>query len=175
MNFRRNDTIILSITLIALCVMVGIELAGQRGERQPEPVDQNTEPLQAAAGSSAEPENRRDTWLNEIVARPLFSANRRPMANTARSVPGLPRLTAIIVEGSQRTAIFAASSGGHPIVVRIGSHIGIYDVQDIADDGVTLVGSRGTAVIHPAFDVAPPAVEKMPPSAHPAFLKAMTR
>ena len=91
---------------------------------------------------------------NEIMARPLFNPTRRPVETT---VSGLPRLTGIVVAGSERVAIFAAPANEHPIVAHSGARVGAYEVQTIGDDGVTVVGPGGTTLIRPIFDVARPA------------------
>ncbi len=98
--------------------------------------------------------DRRAGWLTEIMARPLFNPTRRPVETT---VSGLPRLTGIVVAGSERVAIFAAPANEHPIVAHSGARVGAYEVQTIGDDGVTVVGPGGTTLIRPIFDVARPA------------------
>lgn len=95
--------------------------------------------------------DRKEAWLSEILARPLFSPARRPVEAGIR---GLPRLTGIVVAGPQRVAIFAAPSGDHPIVAQAGAHVGAYEVRTIADDSVTVVGPGGATSIRPMFDVA---------------------
>jgi hypothetical protein len=60
------------------------------------------------------------------------------------------------VTGSERVAIFAAPANEHPIVAHSGTRVGAYEVQSIADDGVTVVGPGGTVLIRPIFDVARP-------------------
>jgi hypothetical protein len=55
-----------------------------------------------APAAQAEPSERRVDWLNTILARPLFSPNRRPAASGSRSVGGLPRLAGIVVTGHGR-------------------------------------------------------------------------
>lgn len=99
----------------------------------------------------------RDERLGIILARPLFSPDRRPAASGARSVSGLPRLAGIVVTGSRKVAIFAAPAGGKPVVADEGGRLGAYDVRAINEDGVTVVGPEGALVLRPIFDPAPPA------------------
>jgi general secretion pathway protein N len=114
-----------------------------------------------APAAQAEPSERRVDWLNTILARPLFSPNRRPAASGSRSVGGLPRLAGIVVTGSRKAAIFAAPpGGGRPVVADEGMRLGAYDVKAISEAGVTVVGPEGTTVLRPIFDSAPPPVGK---------------
>ena len=71
------------------------------------------------------------------LARPLFSPTRRGVET---AVIGLPRLTGIVVAGSERIDFFAGPTNEHPIVAQAGAHVGAYEVQTIADTGVTVVG-----------------------------------
>jgi hypothetical protein len=151
---RRGAEIGLSAASILLCVAIYAEIsAGPRG----------TASYPAAArislgarehSADAVGSDHRAEWLNEITARPLFSPTRRPVETT---VSGLPRLTGIVVAGSERVAIFAAPASEHPIVAHPGTRVGAYEVQSIADDGVTVAGPGGTTLIRPIFDLARPA------------------
>jgi hypothetical protein len=93
-------------------------------------------------------------WRDQIVSRPLFSPERRLAKQTTRSVSGLSRLTGIIMTGTSRVAIFAAESGGNPIIVEEGARVGGYDVRQITDTSVTVSGPDGMTVIRPNFDAA---------------------
>ena len=106
-----------------------------------------------------------EDWFNEILARPLFNPDRRPIEAGVR---GLPRLTGIVVAGSQRVAIFAGPSNGRPVLAQAGAHIGAYEVRSIADEGVTVVGPTGTSLVRPAFAPARPTA---PDTARPATLQ----
>lgn len=116
-----------------------------------------------APAAPAEPPDGHEDPLNTILGRPLFSPDRRPAASGARSVSGLPRLAGIVVTGSRRTAIFAASPGGKPVIADEGVRIGVYDVKAISEAGVTVAGPEGTMVLRPMFDPAPPPIEKATP------------
>jgi hypothetical protein len=117
--------------------------------------------------------DRHSDWQREILARPLFSPTRRPVETAA--VSGLPRLTGIVVTGSERIAIFAAPANEHPIVAQAGAHVGAYEVKTIADTGVTVVGPGGTTLIRPIFDVARPASSVPPPALTPVPRAQPTR
>ncbi len=151
---RRSATIGLSAASILLCVAIYTEISAGPHDTAPYPAA-----ARIALGTREHPadtvgaSDRRAEWLNAIMARPLFSPTRRPVETT---VSGLPRLTGIVVTGSERVAIFAAPANEHPIVAHSGTRVGAYEVQTIADDGVTVVGPGGTVLIRPIFDVARP-------------------
>ncbi|MBV8576664.1 MAG: hypothetical protein JOZ58_16730 [Acetobacteraceae bacterium] len=129
----------------------------------------------ASPAAQAAPSDSHDEQLNTILARPLFSPNRRPAASGARSVSGLPRLAGIVVTGSRRTAIFAAPPGGKLVVADEGTRIGAYDVKGISEAGVTVVGPEGTTVLRPMFDAASPPSGKTPPLARTETPKPLAR
>jgi hypothetical protein len=141
----------------ALCFSIAHEISDWQRKVPPHPT---TSPV-AVPGSSGmaeapESPDQREAWLQQILGRPLFSPDRRRVEAGLR---GLPRLTGIVVTGAQRFAIFAAPSGGHPVVVQVGAHVGAYEVRTIAETGVTVVGPEGTTLVRPVFDAArPPAL-----------------
>jgi hypothetical protein len=97
-------------------------------------------------------------WVATVLARPLFSPDRRPAAETATvggsSVPGLPRLTGILVGPFGRQAIFA-TNGRKPIVVEEGARIDAYTVKSIDVAQVRLLGPEGVRVLNPSFLATP--------------------
>lgn len=118
----------------------------------------------ASHGSAAETLNAAvvdmqhvDAWAAETLARPLFAHNRHPMnqavATQAAAVP-LPRLTGVAVSPIRRSAIFAGSEGGKPVVVSLGGKIGRYTVSAIEPGAVTVDGPDGPRTLYPAFDAA---------------------
>jgi len=115
-------------------------------------------------------------WATIILARPLFRSDRRPVqavAATAAVVDNtLPRLSAIIITGTARAAVFDGD-GGAPSVVSTGGRLGAYQVLAIAPDQVRLAGPNGNVVVRPQFagaapDAAPAPVP-MTPDGLPAF------
>jgi hypothetical protein len=155
----------LSLLFIGLCAAIGFEVAGPQQTPDQQPPARAAPPAQSGPASLTEPPNQREAWFRTVVSRPLFSPDRRPASvETHEVVHGLPRLTAIIMTDSRRSAIFASPLGGHATVVEVGSHIGDYEVRDIADAGVTVVGPEGTTLVRPVFDAAP-AVPGRPPVA----------
>lgn len=94
-------------------------------------------------------------WGATTLARPLFSASRRPSA-VASTQTGftLPRLSAIIVSGAVRRAIFAAP-GQKPVTVGEGGEIGPYRITAIAPYNVRLLGPEGNVTLRP--QALPPA------------------
>ncbi len=175
MGFQQSLITGLSGVLVALCLAIGIEVVGH-GQRSPEDSTPRINvPSRASTIGLTDQQPQRDAWFKEIVSRPLFSPDRRPVATDAHSLRGLPRLTGIVVEGSRRIAIFAAVAGGHAIVAEAGSHVGAYDVRDVTEGGVTVVGPEGTSVVHPIFDVAPPPSATLSAAARPQLPRAATR
>jgi hypothetical protein len=126
------------------------------------------------AGAQAEPApappaNRTGEWVATILARPLFSPDRRPPPGDVQSSTAtpdiLPRLTGILVSPAGKTAIFADPTGGKPIVLREGDRIGAFTVQAIEAGQVTLTGPEGTQVMRPAFEAGSAASASPPPAA----------
>jgi hypothetical protein len=159
---NRGGVASLAAVALGLSGMIGIEILSWQSASEDaalvRPV--RAAPSGAPIGAPAargEPSESRDERLGIILARPLFSPDRRPAASGARSVSGLPRLAGIVVTGSRKVAIFAAPSGGKPVVADEGGRLGAYDVRAINEDGVTVVGPEGALVLRPIFDPAPPA------------------
>lgn len=95
-------------------------------------------------------------WGEVILARPLFTASRRPADQpSASTVAVLPRLSAIIIIGGTRTAIFAAP-GQKPQAVGEGGTIDGYQMQAIAPDGVKMLGPSGAVTLRPQLVPAAP-------------------
>ena len=91
-----------------------------------------------------------------ILARPLFSANRRPVPLSAdATITTMPRLAGIVVSESERLAFFAGAPGARSIVVAEGEHVGGYTLRAVAPDRVTLIGQDGPLLVRPTFDPTP--------------------
>jgi hypothetical protein len=105
-----------------------------------------------------DPQDLGQEWVATILARPLFSRDRRPLAtpgqNATVAARSVPRLAGILVTPLGKTAIFAAAKGGKPIVVSEGSHLGRFVVQSIDVGQVTLIGPEGQRLLRPSFDNA---------------------
>jgi hypothetical protein len=125
----------------------------------------------ATRTGAAAPQNRLNAWRDQILLRPLFTPGRRPAEVAVQSVSGLSRLTGIILTGTRRVAIFAAPSGGPPIIVEEGARVGAYEVRQIADTSVTVAGPDGVTVIRPIFDPTP-VVRPKPAPATPSAGRA---
>jgi hypothetical protein len=112
------------------------------------------------AVSSLKPRSGRQALVDGILARPLFTATRRPavrLAGPAAAPANQPRLTGILINGSSRSVIFAAPEGGRPVVAQEGAQVGGYTVTSIEAGQVTLSGPDGTRTLRPAFDARPKA------------------
>jgi hypothetical protein len=110
--------------------------------------------------------DRTNDWVNAILARPLFSPDRRPAA--AGSVPvaqmdsSLPRLSGVLVGPFGRRAIFAAD-GSKPVVVGEGGQVSSWTVRGIEAGAVRLMGPGGEQVLHPSFAQSDGGTSLVPP------------
>lgn len=97
------------------------------------------------------------SWVATILARPLFSRDRRladAPAAIAVVAESLPRLTGITVSPAGRRAIFA-SPGSKPLVASPGDRVAGFTVQAIEPGGVTMAGPNGPRVLQPSFEGPP--------------------
>jgi hypothetical protein len=160
----RAAPIGLTAMAAALSCIIALEAATWRQPLSPT-AERPTKPAVPNQAPTATGPDPHEDWFNKILARPLFNPDRHPIESGVR---GLPRLTGIVVAGSQRVAIFAGPSNGRPILAQAGARIGAYEIRSIADEGVTVVGPTGTSLVRPAFDPARPAA---PQTARPANLQ----
>ena len=158
MAIARNGLIAICL---ALCAVVGFEIYRMElGPPTYAPAAVISIPERSGAADIAGSADRRNAWLDQILGRPLFAPDRRPVET---GVSGLPRLTGIVVTESERFAIFAGPSGDRPIVAQAGAHVGAYEVRSIGDGLVTVSGPSGTSSVRPVFDVArPPPTMSLP-------------
>ncbi len=120
-------------------------------------VEQSTASVAAppllAVGALHGPDDR-PRRVERMLARPLFSQNRRPPADTpvpTAGLPKLPRLTGVVVSPAGGFAIFASIEGGKPIIARQGDPVGAAVIEAVAAGQVTLRGPEGILVLHPSF------------------------
>ena len=143
------------VAMAALAGVIGLELRGRVPHEPPTSVDPvgwlaEVSPVPASGDVPSDQASRR---VATILARPLFSPNRRPdkvASDGART--GLARLTGIIVSSAGKSAIFAGAAGSKAAVVGEGARIGLYLIESIDAGGVTIVGPNGQRVLHPTFD-----------------------
>lgn len=170
---RARAFALLGLIAAGLAAMIVLELDG-RGDATEDPalpvVIRRTPATQARARAVSVPVDHTDEWVATILARPLFSRDRRPAppaASTGPSGPAntndLPRLTGVMVGPFGRSAIFAAAEGGKPTVVNEGSNVGPYTVSNIGPGEVTVEGPEGSRVLHPVFDPNAPRREPVAP------------
>ncbi|GGF23619.1 hypothetical protein GCM10011611_32100 [Aliidongia dinghuensis] len=102
-----------------------------------------------------------------ILARPLFAADRRPKASPAAASGGpgdqMPRLAGILIDRTQRRAIFQPAGDGKPMVLAEGDQIAGWQIQQIAASSVTLTGPGGNQTLEPKPDPALAAAPPVPP------------
>ncbi len=149
---------LLAALLAVLAVAVGLEAM----EEAPGVVAVRTVPASGApARSPAIVAEAGPTEVRTILARPLFAPNRRPPAGGVALPnalpPSLPRVAGILMNGGQRSVIFASTGDTRPMVVHEGGELNGFRVQAIEDGQVTVVGPDGPRVLHPSFDPNPPA------------------
>jgi hypothetical protein len=121
-----------------------------------------------------------------ILARPLFSATRRPAARgdqpAADTAFADTRLAGIVTEPGRRFAIFAPT-GAKPLVVVEGDTVSGWRVDSITPGEVSLSGPGGTKTLQPKIDpnLAPPpqpiaaAAPPPVPQFNPALMQAPGR
>jgi hypothetical protein len=119
---------------------------------------------------------RPDSIVAEILARPLFSATRRPPPQsdspTGDSALSDTRLTGIVTEPGYRFAIFAPH-GAKALIVHEGDTVSGWRVENITPSEVSLTGPEGTKTLQPKND--PSLVRASPPTAAPPIPLPPTR
>ena len=97
----------------------------------------------------------RDTsaWVNAVLARPLFSATRRPPRVVTHGpgvvAVGQARLAGIMITRFGRRAIFAPEGGGKQMVLPEGAAVNDSTIRRILPDRVTLASG---ATLLPSYD-----------------------
>jgi hypothetical protein len=111
-----------------------------------------------AAAHGAEPQGSPDQWEAVVLARPLFSPDRRPGrgpgAGAAGADPTLPRLAGIIASPAEAVAIFQGAGGAKPVVAQHGGMVDGWKVMTIAVDEVILRKANNQVALMPQFDGA---------------------
>jgi hypothetical protein len=129
-------------------------LAWQVGALTSAPVMPVPRPLApVAVGAAAAAPNHTDEWFDTILARPLFSRDRRPDSGEVaarRDSAALPRLSGVMVGPFGRSAIFAIA-GGKPLLVKEGDRVDGWTVETIEAGTVHITGPGGPRALHPSF------------------------
>jgi hypothetical protein len=139
---------LLSFALVAIIAAEAIEA--------PAPAATAAAPVAASALPTAEVDDTASS-LPIILARPLFALDRRPSASgsTIGAVSDdMPRLSGILIDQSQRRAIFQPGGDAKPVSLSEGEQVAGWQIQKIAADGVTLTGPKGTETLQPKPDPA---------------------
>ncbi len=132
--------------------------------------------LRLGHGNQKVPLVARETaeWTSAILARPLFSSNRRPPKLTAgshgESAPDEARLSGILIGRFGRRAIFAPTGGGKPLVLGENGAVNDSTIRRIEPNQVVL--ANGT-VLTPSFDKNRVPAAYTPPFAPPSFPNQM--
>jgi hypothetical protein len=103
-----------------------------------------------------QPSTRLDELLAAILARPLFSSNRRPPQTAAKdgatsSDLADTRLTGIVTAPGRRVAIFAVN-GAKPLTLTEGEDVSGWHIESITPREVSLTGPDGTKTLEPKID-----------------------
>ena len=175
MNALSTLTALLAACLAALIVY----------ELRPQPAstlapDFATDPALRTAGLAAPntATTNRSTSLDTLLGRPLFSQTRRPGTEagpTARTVVAtpLPRMTAILIDGTRRSVIFAVpgpqQGNVRPVTVAEGGRVGAFTVESIAPQQVIVLGPEGRQTVRTSFDPTLPAPAPIPGPVAPLF------
>ena len=168
MNALSTLTALLAACLVALIVY----------ELRPQPdstldPSATTDPARRTAGLAAPntATTDRSTSLDTLLGRPLFSQTRRPGTEagpTARTVVAtpLPRMTAILIDGTRRSVIFAVpgpqQGNVRPVTVAEGGRVGAFTVESIAPQQVVVLGPEGRQTVRTSFDPTLPAPAPIP-------------
>jgi hypothetical protein len=91
-------------------------------------------------------------WVDIVLARPLFSPDRKPVGSLVTADAGLPRLAGIIASSNEAIAIFQPAAGGKPVVARHGEMVGGWQVTTISAEGVSLQKADSTVELRPRFN-----------------------
>ena len=109
-----------------------------------------------------------------ILARPLFAVDRRPKAGPAAVgavSDDMPRLAGIMIDPTQRRAIFQPANEGKTVTLAEGDQIAGWQILQITADSVTLTGPKGTQILQPKPDPSlsstTPTVDPMTPGSVP--------
>jgi hypothetical protein len=145
---RRLTTTLLAVNAALAAAMV-LQLRDTVDDGRAQAAAPAASPAQAAEGSGgpAEARNRIDrmSFVDEVVARPVFSPTRLP--DPAAAEAGTPvaalRLTGVVLSGTRRFALVHMADEAQPRRVVEGQQIGGYLVAEIRADRIRLRGNDG--------------------------------
>ncbi len=149
----RFPLLLLSVAILSS--LLTFELA--RADREEAPLTEIAPlpvHLKISASNKASKEDI-DAWMVKILVHPLFEKNRRPPEVPGQHVsssPTLPRLSGTAIDASSRNAILVASKGAKPLVVYLGTSVGIWKVEAILPGEVHLSGPTGFQILHITHD-----------------------
>jgi hypothetical protein len=164
----------LGLALLAIIAAEALNGPGNAGD----PAPSAPTPAEPTSPPPVPAERREADYVAAILARPLFTPDRKPAtAKTTRHDDGadrpaeLPRLSGILMVKGVGRAIFQASDGAKPVTIGIGETIGGWTILGITIDGVAMTGPGGPRTLTPAGDPtlvsAPPPQGARPPGIPP--------
>lgn len=146
--------------LLAGCMSFGAIILAQfdSGSREAAAIDVAAARAPKTAAAPQQNGLAIDQLIAAALARPLFSATRRPpQQSTSNSVtdPALTgtRLTGIVTSPGQRLAVFAVT-GAKPLAVTEGETVSGWYIESIAPRQVSLSGLGRTKTLQPEADEA---------------------
>ncbi len=142
--------------LLAGCALFGAVILGELGPDRGKAPAIEVPARPEAAAEPHEPGARVDELLTETLARPLFSATRRPPPTGGDAAPddsdlSDTRLTGIMTEPGRRIAIFIPA-GAKPLTVSEGDTVSGWRVESITPREVSLTGPSGSKTLQPKLD-----------------------
>jgi general secretion pathway protein N len=153
MSARALGVPTLAALALALSALVALEVA----EPDPPPPLMAAPPAPPVDAPTAEDAGVDPTWRATIVARPLFTPDRRPPPPAARATEAvaaktvaLPRLAGIALGPVERHALFQPSGEAKPLVRSEGEEVVAgWRVAAILPDQVMLIGPDGPRAVFP--------------------------
>src|SRR5437016_1774726 len=145
--------------LLAACLILGILVAVELAPEGASDSGRIETSERSGMGSPAvrrPPREMLDELLATTLARPLFSATRRPpQSAVSDGAAGADladaRLTGIITEPARRIAIFAVT-GAKALRLTEGEAVSGWRIESITPREVALSGASGTKTLEPKFD-----------------------
>jgi hypothetical protein len=157
----RRDTLLAAATgtLLAGVLWLELQASGARYDAASQsPVRTNAHNPSLADAPSV------TAVAEAVLARPLFSPDRKPVAAAHPGASTLPRLTGTIRTDSGELAIFQPKDG-KPIVLGRGGAIADWTIADIADGEVALQRGGSTSTLRLSYANGP--VSPAQPAAAP--------
>ena len=148
---QRNKVFWLLLTIVILALSIIIEWHALRGQFDTRaPLESRS--LIAEFGNPITSKVDIQAEVKLVLARPLFSENRRAPPPNSRTFSILPRLTGVLITQEIRIALFDGGSAGKCVSLGQGDRLGDFIISLVTPGEVVVTGPDGTRVLHPTFD-----------------------